>query len=520
MPGETITIQAGQCGNQVGLSYWQQLANEHGLNSDGVPTPYPSTKRYEFIDYNQQDTTTGVESARQQQVQRTMYREDNPELYFTISDAHTYTPRSISIDLEPSVIAKSLSSMSMFNPRNVHLSEQGNGAANNWANGYRYGQEHIEEIVNLIDREVDKCDNLSQFQLIHSVAGGTGAGVGSKILEVLQDRYTNKKLITTVSVFPSNDKTSDVVVQPYNTVLTLQRLIECSDATFVFHNDALNNIENLISNQNASFSRQELSNGGVIGIGKGKRGGALFQGANKLIASVMASISNPIRFPGYMYSSIESIMSSMVPTPDLKFLTSSIAPFNNFSNHKYINEYDMFLELSDDRYKSVIIPSTSGSDVSYISLMNYLISPTNLDRKEIRKGILKIQSRTNFPPWASRSIAVVHGHKSPFLKDQSLEGIQLSNNTSIIEVFEKILRQYDMLAKRKAYWNTYCEENSPEELDKITGIFSESKEAVVSVINEYKACKSMNYLEDDDDDDDVGDVVNADVDVNVDMDMN
>ena len=45
--------------------------------------------------------------------------------FFTLSDSNTYTPRSILIDMEPSVIAKSTSALPMFNPRNVHLSNQG-----------------------------------------------------------------------------------------------------------------------------------------------------------------------------------------------------------------------------------------------------------------------------------------------------------------------------------------------------------------------------------------------------------
>ncbi|KAI5965942.1 TUB4 [Candida pseudojiufengensis] len=428
MPGETITLQVGQCGNQVGLQYWQQLAQEHEINSDG--------------------TQLTINKAS-----------EHPELFFTVSDTNKYTPRSILIDLEPSVISKSLNTLPMFNQRNIHLSEHSGGAGNNFINGYKYGNEHTEEITNLIDREMDKCDNLSQFQLFHSVAGGTGSGCGSKILEILSDRYTSKKLITTTSIFPSNDKTSDVVVQPYNSVLTLQKLIEFSNATFVFHNDALNNIENSIT-QTTSDS---------------------YQGTNKLIANIMASTSNPLRFPGYMYSSIESIISNLVPTPDLKFLTTSIAPF------KTNNEYDMFLELSNDKYKS-IIPS---SDASYISLMNYLISGQDLDRKEIRKGILKIQQRTKFVPWTSRSIAVVHGKKP----NSFLEGIQISNNTSIADTFSKILNQYDLLVKRKAYLNTYTENNSIEELDRIVDIFNQAKEDIVKVIQTYRDCSSIDYLD-------------------------
>ena len=59
--------------------------------------------------------------------------------------------------------------------------------------------------------------------MCHSTAGGTGSGLGSYLLENLADRYP-KKLIQTYSVFPSqeSERGSDVVVQPYNTVLTLK----------------------------------------------------------------------------------------------------------------------------------------------------------------------------------------------------------------------------------------------------------------------------------------------------------
>lgn len=65
--------------------------------------------------------------------------------------------------------------------------------------------------------------------LLHSIAGGTGSGLGSFILENLNDRYP-KKLIQTYSVFPNNEETSDVVVQPYNSMLSLKRLTVNADS--------------------------------------------------------------------------------------------------------------------------------------------------------------------------------------------------------------------------------------------------------------------------------------------------
>jgi tubulin gamma len=64
--------------------------------------------------------------------------------------------------------------------------------------------------------------------LCHSISGGTGSGLGSYLLEQLRDKYP-KKLLQTYSVFPDKE-VSDVVVQPYNSVLTLKRLILEADS--------------------------------------------------------------------------------------------------------------------------------------------------------------------------------------------------------------------------------------------------------------------------------------------------
>ena len=458
------------------------MATEHGISPDGTILSNP----HEGL---------GFESEGSQS--RKTDRQDRPDLFFTLSSSNKYTPRSILIDLEPSVINKCTNEMPMFNPRNIHLSEQGNGAANNWQYGYSYGLQYQEELINLIDRECDKCENLSTFQLMHSVAGGTGSGVGSLLLELLNDRYGSKKLINTFLIFPSNDKTSDVVVQPYNTLLTLKRLIDFSDGTFVFDNDALNSIENSLFGISSSISNDTLNN----------RSNSAFESANKLISFVLASISNPLRFPTYMYSSNESILSTLVPSPDLKFLTASIAPFANLSNFdqrisKYnftnLNEYDIILELLNDRYKM----NKVNEPIKYISMLNYLIG-NNLNQSEIRKGTIRAQQRVEFVPWTSSSIHVVNCQKSLFIngdksqqKNKNLNGIQISNNTSIAHVFSKTVKQFDLLAKREAYVNYYTESNDKEERLRVLDLFNECRESVVNVIDEYKACQSMSYLED------------------------
>ena len=48
--------------------------------------------------------------------------------------------------------------------------------------------------MDMIDREADGSDSLEGFVMTHSIAGGTGSGLGSYLLEALNDRFP-KKLI-------------------------------------------------------------------------------------------------------------------------------------------------------------------------------------------------------------------------------------------------------------------------------------------------------------------------------------
>ena len=54
----------------------------------------------------------------------------------------------------------------------------------------------------MVDREADGSESLEGFLMCHSIAGGTGSGMGSLLLERVNDHFPNK-LIQTYSVFPN-----------------------------------------------------------------------------------------------------------------------------------------------------------------------------------------------------------------------------------------------------------------------------------------------------------------------------
>ena len=79
----------------------------------------------------------------------------------------------------------------LYNQENIYMSEHGGGAGNNWASGYYQAERLNEEIFDILDREADNSDSLEGFVLCHSIAGGTGSGMGSFLLERLNDRYVH-----------------------------------------------------------------------------------------------------------------------------------------------------------------------------------------------------------------------------------------------------------------------------------------------------------------------------------------
>jgi hypothetical protein len=80
------------------------------------------------------------------------------------------------------------------------------------------------------------------------------------------------------SVFPNQSESSDVVVQPYNSLLTLKRLTHHADAVVVLDNTALDRI---------AVERLRVDN-------------PSFSHINGLVSTVMAASTTTLRYPGYM----------------------------------------------------------------------------------------------------------------------------------------------------------------------------------------------------------------------------
>lgn len=111
--------------------------------------------------------------------------------------------RAILIDMEESVVNQLLrSDLGRFFDRRQLLTDV-SGSGNNWAVGYHeYGKQYTNSITELLRKEAEACDNLGSFMVFNSLGGGTGSGLGSRVVELLEDQYP-KTMRIVACVVPS-----------------------------------------------------------------------------------------------------------------------------------------------------------------------------------------------------------------------------------------------------------------------------------------------------------------------------
>ncbi|KAJ5188347.1 Gamma tubulin [Penicillium cf. griseofulvum] len=445
---EIITIQAGQCGNNVGSQFWQQLCQEHGISADGN------------LEEHATDGAAG----------------DRKDVFFYQSDDTRYIPRAILLDLEPRVLNAIQTGpyKNIYNPENFFVGQQGIGAGNNWGTGYAAGEGVQEEIFDMIDREADGSDSLEGFMLLHSIAGGTGSGLGSFILERMNDRFP-KKLIQTYSVFP--DTQSDVVVNPYNSLLAMRRLTQDADSVVVLDNGALSRIvADRLHVQEPSFHQ-----------------------TNQLVSTVMSASTTTLRYPGYMHNDLAGIIASLIPTPRSHFLLTSYTPFTgaNIEQARTVRKttvLDVMRRLLQPKNRMVSVNPSKSS--CYISILN--IIQGEADPTDVHKSLLRIRERrlASFIPWGPASIQVALTKKSPYIEETGhrVSGLMLANHTSVATLFKRIVKHYDMLRKRNAFLDSYKKEAPFADG---LGEFDEARAVVMDLIGEYEAAEREDYLDPD-----------------------
>ncbi|KAG8896127.1 Tubulin beta-2 chain [Tulasnella sp. 403] len=426
MPQEILSIQLGQAGNQVGQAFWETVLAEHGLDKNGF---------YHGNDSQQQDRV-GV--------------------YFSTVEHEgkiRHVPRSMQIDLESGVCNKLRSGPlgGLFRPDTFVHGQS--GAGNNWAKGYyTEGAELIDSILDVLRRQIEDCDALQGFQIIQSLGGGTGSGLGSLVLSKIREEVPDR-MLATFSILPS-PKNADTVVEPYNSILTLHQLVETSDLTICIDNEALYGMSSRLGGKTPEFSQ-----------------------LNTIISQVMAGVSTSLRFPGQLNGDLRKIGMNLVPFPRLHFLAPSYAPivppgrqaFQTYSIPELTNS------LFDEKNYLVATNPRFGKWLTAATIFRGKIASKDADNAVQQ---LQLKNSASFVEWIPDNVSITLCTVPPVGQRQA--ATCLANITAIKDVFKRNLDQFSVMFKRRAFLMWY----EGEGMDAME--FTEAESNVQDLIAEYQ----------------------------------
>lgn len=284
---EIVTVQIGQCGNQIGRRMWYELVHE--------AASLEKQCRYEAsmsVFFRNVDSRSESELA-------------------VGSRLAALRARAVLIDMEEGVVAETLRDGlfgSLFD--RTQLVTDVSGAGNNWAHGYgAYGVQYSEQVAEACRWSLERCESPAAFLMLQSVGGGTGSGLGSSVVEGLADAYPGICRVA-VPVYPSVD--DDVVTSPYNAVLATRALAESADCVVPLENDALGDACDRIRRTQ-------------------RRG---FDEMNDVAAQFLAHLTSTSRHGNVGLDSI----ARHVAKPRLRYITAGVAPILARANKRNASE--------------------------------------------------------------------------------------------------------------------------------------------------------------------------------------
>lgn len=433
---ECISLHIGQAGCQIGNACWELYCLEHGIRPDGIMPE-------EGLDGNKQQMTSF-------------------STFFQETGAGRYVPRSVFVDLEPTVIdeIRNGAYRNLFHPEQMITGKE--DAANNYARGhYTVGKEIIDLVLDRIRKLSDQCSGLQGFLIFHSFGGGTGSGFTSLLMERLSVDYGKKSKLE-FAIYPAPQMAS-AVVEPYNSIMTTHATLEHSDCAFMVDNEAIYNI----CTKNLGVERPSFTN------------------INRLIAQVLSSITASLRFDGALNVDLVEFQTNLVPYPRIHFPLVSYAPILSAENayHEQISVADITNSVFEPINQMVKCDPRRGK---YMACC--LLYRGDVVSKEVSSSIAHIKAKKSvqFVDWCPTGFKVGLNYQPPSVVPGGDTAkvpralCMLSNTTAIVEAWSRLNHKFDLLYSKRAFVHWYVGEGMEE------GEFSEAREDLAALEKDYQ----------------------------------
>jgi tubulin gamma len=157
---------------------------------------------------------------------------------------------------------------------------------------------------------------------------------------------------------------------------------------------------------------------------------------------------------------------------------------------------DVMRRLTQPKNIMVSADTRSGCYISMLNIIQHH-DPT-VDPAEIHRALARIRERQalRFIPWGPASVQVALARRSPYLQagqqhSNKISGFLLANHTSIADLVDRLLSQYDRIRKRNAFLDNYQREPMfADSLDE----FDSARETVQGLVDEYRACERADFF--------------------------
>ena len=442
MPREVISVQIGQCGNQLGLKWWDVLLQEHLANPQyadaldslfyqsrdrrGGPVVAPSSK--------------GTASARTGQAGAV--------------DPSTLRARCLAIDMEEGVLNNMMKGplRSLFD--STHFISDVSGAGNNWAVGHmEYGDKYIESISDTLRLLVEKCDCIQTFLVMHSLGGGTGSGLGTRVLGMLEEDFPHVFRFA-VTVMPS--EVDDVVTAPYNSCFALKELIEHADCVIPLDNDALARVVDKAHGRTSNSHQLEVpaAPGGFNVAEPTRNRGLPFDDMNAIAAQMLSNLTCSMRFPGSLNMDMNEVTTNMIPYPRLHMLTSAIAPLavTKLSTMGSRNLDAMFSACLERDHQLVTYPNSVGRRARTLAAALIARGP-QVSVGDLSRNVHRIHDKLDMVYWNADGFKTALCEVAPLGHPHSL--LMLTNNCAIAGKIRTMQERFMRLYSVKSHVHHY-----------------------------------------------------------------
>ncbi|XP_053486578.1 tubulin beta chain-like isoform X2 [Ictalurus furcatus] len=421
---EIVSLQIGQCGNQIGEMFWTVFSDEHGIDPTGNYNGNSDLQLHRINVY---------------------YNEATGE----------YVHRTVLVDLESGTMDSVRSGPfgQIFRPDNLVFGLS--SASNYWAKGhYTEGAELVDSVLDVVRREAESCDCLQGFQLTHSLGGGTGSGMGTLLISKIREGYPDR-IINTFSVVPS-PKVSDVAVEPYNATLSVHQLVQNTDETFCVDNKALFNIcSHTLKLRTPNYSD-----------------------LNNLVSHTMSGVTTCLRFPGQLNADLRKLAVNMVPFARMHFFIPGLAPLTSTDSQPYraLTVPELIRQMFDAKNMMVACDPRHGRYLTAAAIFRGSVSTS-----DVEMGMFDVQNRysRNFGDWIPNNMMTAvcdippHGVK--------MAATFTANNTAIQELFIRLSTQFMAMFRGRRFLHWYTAEGM-DEME-----FTEAESNMADLVSEYQA---------------------------------